>query len=174
MYVSRFSILAAAFVAVFQFSGCATPEKKKPSEATQAEVKKAEPVKQAPVKPKLSDKDRMMRVALKMRGKPYSYKGASPAGFDASGLVYYSHKEVGLQVPRSFKEQFAQSKPVPKDKIRPGDLVFFALGTDKPNHVGIYLGAKKFIHSPPTHNKVILSGIRNRNWAEALVRGGRF
>lgn len=172
MHVSRFSILAAAFMAVFLFSGCSTSEKKKPKEATPA-VKKLESVKQAPVKPKLSDKDRMMRVALKMRGKPYSYKGASPKGFDASGLVYYCHKQVGLDVPRSFKEQLNNSKPVARDKLRPGDLVFFALGTNKPNHVGIYLGARKFIHSPPSHNKVIMSGITNKKWADALIRGGR-
>jgi cell wall-associated NlpC family hydrolase len=173
MHVSRFSILAAAFMAVFLFSGCSTPEKRKANEVTPAEVKKVEPVKQAPVKPKLSDKDRMMRVALKMRGKPYSYKGASPKGFDASGLVYYCHKQVGLDVPRSFKEQLNKSKPIARDKLRPGDLVFFALGTNKPNHVGIYLGAKKFIHSPASHNQVIMSGIKDKKWAEALVRGGR-
>ncbi|MGD8514049.1 MAG: NlpC/P60 family protein, partial [Granulosicoccaceae bacterium] len=63
----------------------------------------------------------MMRVALQMRGKPYRYSGATPAGFDASGLVYYSYKEVGLIAPREFRAQFEQSRPVPKDRIRPGD-----------------------------------------------------
>ena len=172
MLVSREHILAIALLPVFLLPGCTTSEKK-PGQAKPAAVKNTEPAKKK-TETKLSQKDRMMRVALKMRGKPYSFKGDTPDGFDASGLVYYAHKQVGLTVPRSFKEQFEKSKPVDKKKLRPGDLVFFSLGTSKPNHVGIYLGAKKFIHSPPTGNKVILSGIRNKKWASILVRGGRF
>ena len=105
MHVSRFSILATAFIAVFSLAACKTTEKQ--AEQPAPPVKEAEPVKKAPVKPTLSKKDRMMRVALKMRGKPYSFNGASPKGFDASGLVYYCHKQVGLAMPRAFKDQLA-------------------------------------------------------------------
>ena len=123
---------------------------------------------------KLSATDRMMRVALAMRGKPYRYQGENPDGFDASGLVYYCHKQVGLDLPRSFQQQLSESRPVNKDQIRPGDLLFFRLGTNKATHVGIYLGVHKFVHAPPNHNKVILSDLHSTYWKKALVRGGRY
>lgn len=163
------SILLTTAVTVFLVAACSTSDKKAESNS----VAKTGPVKQAPIKPKLSQTDRMMRVALKMRGKPYSYNGSTPKGFDASGLVYYSHKRVGLEIPRSFRQQFEQSKSIAKNNVRPGDLLFFAVGTGKPNHVGIYLGSKKFVHMPPTGGKVIMSDVRSKRWAEVLVRGGR-
>jgi cell wall-associated NlpC family hydrolase len=127
----------------------------------------------APGRPKLSSKDRMMRVALKMRGKPYRYTGASPQGFDASGLVYYSHLQVGLNVPRSFRKQFHKSRPVRRERLRPGDLVFFSLGTSNATHVGIYLGVDKFVHVPPMYDRVILSDMNTAFWKENFIRGGR-
>ena len=39
--------------------------------------------------------------ALKMTGTRYHFGGASPsAGFDCSGLVQYSYKQVGVTLPR--------------------------------------------------------------------------
>jgi cell wall-associated NlpC family hydrolase len=116
----------------------------------------------------------MMRVALAMRGKPFRYQGETPAGFDASGLVYYCHKQAGLDMPRDFRDQLSQSTPVDKARIRPGDLVFFSLGSTHATHVGIYLGVNKFVHAPPNHDKVILSDLSKGFWAEHLVRGGRY
>jgi cell wall-associated NlpC family hydrolase len=156
-------------MAVFSVTACSTAEKQ-PETNSAAQT---EQTKQTAVQVVLSPTDRMMRAALKMRGKPYSYNGSTPNGFDASGLVYYSHKQVGLEVPRSFKQQFEQSKVVAREKIRPGDLLFFSLGTDNPNHVGIYLGTNKFIHAPASGSKVFISDIRRKKWSTIFVRGGR-
>ena len=132
------------------------------------------PEKAALRNPKLSPVDQMMRVALDMRGKPFLFQGETPEGFDASGLVYYSHKQVGLDIPRSFQQQLNDSQTVEKDKLIPGDLVFFSLGSTKATHVGIYLGVNKFIHAPPNKRNVILSDLSKGFWADNLLRGGRY
>jgi cell wall-associated NlpC family hydrolase len=162
-------IFLTAVITVLFMTACSTAEKQPETNAA-AQPGKTE---KAPAQPALSQTDRMMRVALDMRGKPYSYNGSTPEGFDASGLVYYCHKQVDLDIPRSFKEQFEQSKQITRKKIRPGDLLFFSLGTDRPNHVGIYLGSNKFIHAPPTGHKVVMSDIRSKKWVAKFVRGGR-
>lgn len=166
MHRNTAGIFVIVVMTILFTTACSTAGKQ--SETT-AEVQ----TNKTPPQPALSQTDRMMRVALDMRGKPYSYNGSTPNGFDASGLVYYSHKQVDLDIPRSFKEQFEQSKQIAKNKIRPGDLLFFSLGTDQPNHVGIYLGSNKFIHAPPTGHKVIMSDIRSKKWSAKFVRGGR-
>jgi cell wall-associated NlpC family hydrolase len=162
-------IVITAALTVLSVTACSTAEKQPETNST-AQTDQA---KNTAVQAALSPTDLMMRVALKMRGKPYSYNGSTPNGFDASGLVYYSHKQVDLEIPRSFRQQFEQSKAVAREKIRPGDLLFFSLGTDNPNHVGIYLGTNKFIHAPPSGSKVIISDIRSKKWAAIFVRGGR-
>lgn len=171
MFLAKSSNIVITLGITIMLTACATQEETAPTVTASAPAAQAapEPARQ----PTLAPRDRMMRVALQQRGRPYRYGGTTPDGFDASGLVYYCHQQVELVVPRDFREQLTQGRPVAKEKIRPGDLLFFALGTDKPNHVGIYLGANKFMHAPATHTKVIMSDIRAKKWAKALVRGGR-
>src|SRR5688500_6247096 len=44
-------------------------------------------------------------LALRLRGAPYRYGGATREGFDCSGLVFYSHRQLGVAVPRTSREQ---------------------------------------------------------------------
>ena len=47
-----------------------------------------------------------------MVGKPYKYGGASPAGFDCSGLITFSYQQAGVSLPRSTAEQRRLSQRV--------------------------------------------------------------
>ena len=70
----------------------------------------------------------------------YRYGGATPDGFDCSGLVFYAHRQFGLAVPRTSRDQAEEAESVKPRKLQRGDLVFFKIGSRKVNHVGIYIG----------------------------------
>lgn len=114
-----------------------------------------------------------LRVAQQMLGVPYRNGGAGPAGFDCSGLVAYSYAQTGVALPRTAREQYAHTRPVSIDELRPGDLVFFRLKSSTVSHVGIYQGTRKFIHAPATGKAVMIASLDNRYWRERWVRGGR-
>ncbi len=112
----------------------------------------------------------LVNQAAKYIGTKYVYGGSSPSGFDCSGLVQYSCRQLGISVGRSSRDQFNNGVPVAKSDLQPGDLVFFARnGTI--SHVGIYAGNGQMIHSPQTGKTVTYTSInsasRSRSYAGA-------
>jgi len=92
-------------------------------------------------------------------GEPYRYGGISSKGWDCSGFVYGMFRRyLDISLPRDTRGLYSISKSVNPRDTRPGDLVFFRIGTAKPSHVGIYLGRNRFIHSS-TSSGVIVSGL---------------
>ncbi len=117
---------------------------------------------------------RVLSVARRQVGVPYRYGGRSPrTGFDCSGLVYYSHAQAGLRVPRTTRALFRQSRPVSRARLRPGDLVFFRVETPRVGHVGIYLGQGRFVHAPSSGKRVAIERMDNPYWKPRFLRGGR-
>jgi peptidoglycan DL-endopeptidase CwlO len=92
-------------------------------------------------------------VAMHYLGVPYVWGGASPRGFDCSGLVMYAFAQIGVSVPHSSYAQAAMGTPVSINQLEPGDLVFFTGAS----HVGIYIGGGQFIHAPHTGDVVKIS-----------------
>jgi peptidoglycan DL-endopeptidase CwlO len=87
-----------------------------------------------------------VRDAMRLRGVPYVWSGASPSGFDCSGFTSYVYGKLGIKLAHSSYAQWTAGPRVPRRDLRPGDLVFFAgLG-----HVGMYIGGGRFIHAPHT------------------------
>jgi peptidoglycan DL-endopeptidase CwlO len=83
------------------------------------------------------------RMATRYLGAPYAWSGSSPAGFDCSGLVMYAFGKVGVAMPHNAAHQFRLGIPVDRDRLIPGDIVFF----NRLRHNGIYLGAGRFVHA---------------------------
>ncbi|MGD2055287.1 MAG: C40 family peptidase [Gammaproteobacteria bacterium] len=114
-----------------------------------------------------------LAIARNMVGTPYLYGGASPRGFDCSGLVYYSYRKAGITVPRTSGEQYRQSERVTLSDLRPGDLVFFRLSRNKPSHVGIYAGSGRFIHAPSGGKRVSYASLTDSYWEARVIGAGR-
>lgn len=83
------------------------------------------------------------RLATRYLGAPYVWAGSSPSGFDCSGLVMYAFGKVGVAIPHNAAQQFRLGTPVARDRLVPGDVVFF----NHLRHNGIYLGDGRFVHS---------------------------
>jgi cell wall-associated NlpC family hydrolase len=113
-------------------------------------------------------------AARKMLGVPYRYGGKDPRGFDCSGLVQYSFKKAGIKVPRTSQDLFRSSHRVPLEDMRPGDLVFFTISSDKISHVGIYDERKRFIHAPSSGKGVSYANLENPYWSQRIIAVGRF
>ncbi|AKE51831.1 C40 family peptidase [Kangiella geojedonensis] len=112
-------------------------------------------------------------IAESMVGVDYRYGGSHPdEGFDCSGLVFYSHTQVGEQVPRVSYAQLAASYEVDKEDIKPGDLLFYRIN-GKPSHVGIYIGHGQFVHAPSSGKKVRVSSVENVYFKPRFIRAGR-
>jgi peptidoglycan DL-endopeptidase CwlO len=85
-------------------------------------------------------------IAERYLGVPYVWGGASPSGFDCSGLTMYVYAQLGVSLPHNAAAQYAQLPHVAESDLEPGDLVFF----DGLGHVGIYIGGGEMIHAPHT------------------------
>ena len=109
----------------------------------------------------------VVSIAEQYLGVPYRWGGASPSGFDCSGLVMYVFSQVGVSLPHSSYSQYGMGSPVSRDQLQPGDLVFF----DGLGHVGIYVGGGSFIHAPHTGDVVKISSISG--WYASTYVGAR-
>jgi len=114
----------------------------------------------------------VVRLALEHQGEPYVWGAAGPDRFDCSGLVWYVFRQLGVSLPRTVAGQYKSGRPIPKDQLQPGDLVFFRnLG-----HVGIYIGSNQFVHAPHTGSFVrvesLNSAYRIRSYYGAARIGG--
>lgn len=115
----------------------------------------------------------LLRVAESRIGTPYRYGGAGPDAFDCSGLVAYAHRALGVTVPRTAAEQFAAATPVPRQELRPGDLVFFRLSGRRVSHVGIYAGGERFVHAPRSGGHVRVESLEADVFRRSFAGAGR-
>jgi len=105
-------------------------------------------------------------VAMQYLGTPYVWGGASPSGFDCSGLASYAFAQIGKSVPHYTGAIWAAFPQVPSDQLQAGDMVFFnGLG-----HMGIYIGGGQYVHAPHTGDVVKVSSLGERSDYMGAVR----
>lgn len=119
--------------------------------------------------------DRTIRTGERYIGIGYRWGGDSPSeGFDCSGFVQYVYREQGVELPRVSRDQARAGHALPTrlEGLARGDLLFFAQGGPTVDHVAIYAGDGRILHSSSSGRGVRyddLSGNRGRWYVEHLV-----
>lgn len=78
---------------------------------------------------------------------------------------------MGVLLPRGSRSQVTSDllEPVEREDLQPGDLVYF--GTPRINHVGLYLGSDRFIHSGVGEfPRVMISELNNEKYLFQTAR----
>jgi cell wall-associated NlpC family hydrolase len=94
-------------------------------------------------------------IAMRYLGVPYVWGGASPRGFDCSGLVMYVYAQLGISLAHYTGAQWSSTIPISESQAQPGDLVFF----NGVSHVGIYIGGGQMVNAPHTGSVVRIDSI---------------
>jgi len=121
------------------------------------------------------DLNPLVTVAESFLGMKYRRGGTHiKTGLDCSAYVQKVFRMVGMELPRTAREQFGVGLEVARDALRLGDLVFFKRSQAKrPAHVGIYIGNDQFIHSSTTKRKIRIDNLNTRYFSTRFIGGRR-
>lgn len=122
---------------------------------------------------KLNITERILLFAKKMLHLPYRFGGNGFSGLDCSFFVKKVYSMVGIDLPRSAREQFTQGINIDKEELKPGDLVFFRTYAKFPSHVGIYLGDNLFIHASSRSKKVTIDSLETPYYIKRFIGAKR-
>lgn len=107
-----------------------------------------------------------VRIMMQYQGVPYVWGGASPSGFDCSGLASYAYAQIGKNVPHYTYAIWSAFPQVPAGQYQPGDLVML----NGLSHMGIYIGNGMMIHAPHTGDVVRVVPMSSRSDLVGVVR----
>ena len=110
--------------------------------------------------------ENLINQAMEMIGVRYRWGGElAQSGLDASAFVsYVFNDKLSFLLPRKASQMSRVGKPVTRDELQPGDLVFFNTMRLTFSHVGIYVGDNKFLHSPAKNASVRVDDMREVYW----------
>ena len=108
------------------------------------------------------DKKNLAKMVKQLQGSPYVWAEEGPNYFDCSGFTYYLYGSMGIEIPRTAREQAKTGKRISPKELQYGDLIFFATDRHHPRkitHVGMYLGDGWFTHASTVKNEVVYSNL---------------
>jgi cell wall-associated NlpC family hydrolase len=108
----------------------------------------------------------LVMYAMSLAETPYQFGGnSSDSGFDCSGYVGHVFRhELNVSLPRTSREISRVGVPLSQSELRPGDLVFYNTLRQPFSHVGIYVGAGKFVHSPKSGDRIRVEQMQLNYW----------
>jgi LysM repeat protein len=119
-------------------------------------------------------KEKLIVFAKKLLNIPYKFGGNSILGIDCSAYVKKVYGLLGIELPRTAREQFqAGGETVDRDDLSIGDLVFFRTYASFPSHVGIYIGNNLFIHASSKGKKVTIDSLETPYYLKRFIGGKR-
>lgn len=117
---------------------------------------------------------RILQAAKPFLHAPYRLGGDTPAGIDCSGLTRAVFASFGCRLPRQSRLQASRGRPVAASELVPGDLLFFStnrlIGI---NHVAIYLGGGRMLHSSSRSGGVTVERLPGTPYARWFVTARR-
>ena len=122
------------------------------------------------------DGNEIGEYAKKFLGLKYVWGGNSlKTGVDCSGLVQQVFKHFGINVSRTTYTQIGEGKAVSLKGLRAGDLVFFDTNRNVKgaDHVGIYLGNGKMVHTPRPGKSVEVVSLTSGYYMDTFMAGRR-
>jgi cell wall-associated NlpC family hydrolase len=178
--------LGLALAAIFAAAGCS------PRPAFRAPIRPSDPTPIGPVAgpvpadpapdPILTPADsalahdetirRLAAMADAWVGTPYRRGGLDSRGIDCSGLTRTVLAEFGVGLPRTTAAQRQIGRPVSREEMAPGDLLFFRLGSGRVNHVGVAIGEDRFLHASSTRG-VVVDRLNDTYFGRRLVEARR-
>lgn len=106
-------------------------------------------------------------------GTPYRLGGNSKTGIDCSKFSSALYENVfSTTIGYNSRKQYAETTPIRKKDLEPGDLVFFKIRSRNITHVGVYLGDDKFAHASSSKG-VMISNLNEAYWKRYYYNGGR-
>ena len=118
-------------------------------------------------------RDKLTLFAKKMINIPYKFGGNSILGIDCSAYVKKVYGFLGMDLPRTAREQFKEGEAIGREDLSIGDLVFFRTYASFPSHVGIYLGNNLFIHASPKGKKVKVDNLDTPYFVKRFIGAKR-
>jgi lipoprotein Spr len=151
------SLLLAASLALI--CGCASnPEPMRTGIAPNPRYSPPEPTSPAanPSNPATVGESVWASDAAKWIGAPYRAGGNTREGMDTLGLIRRMYDNVArIHLTTGLEELARTGTAIPRDQLRPGDIVFF--GKPTITDAGVFLGEGRFIESLPTFGVVYAS-----------------
>lgn len=105
----------------------------------------------------------MVDYALQFVGNPYVYGGTSLTnGTDCSGFTMRIYEHFQIAIPRTAAAQYAASEQITRDKLLPGDLLFYQDSSGGIGHVTMYIGNDQVVHASNRREGIKISSISYR------------
>ena len=99
-------------------------------------------------------------------GKPYSGSSRYMPGIDCSLFTQEVYREFAkVTLGRTVEDQLREGREVLRNRLLPGDLVFFTTERDRISHVGIYVGFNEFAHASSSEG-VVITNMSDSYWAK--------
>lgn len=121
--------------------------------------------------------EQLIEGAKKYVGTPYLYGGTTPEGFDCSGFVGQVFEDMGMDLPRTSRQQAELGTRIDISEVQTGDLVFFSHSGGRIDHVGIVTSKKgepmAMVHAS-TSKGVIFSDLeKSTYWKPRITHAQR-
>jgi cell wall-associated NlpC family hydrolase len=118
---------------------------------------------------------KIVATARKYLGARYIYGAQNPPrAFDCSGFVGQAYKEgAGLTLPRTSKVLAVTGRPVNRNGIKPGDIVYFDInGWGTISHVALILDSNNMIHAVSENRGMAITSLDDK-WYRPKIAGYR-